>query len=199
MDPVTPQLLLANLPSNLQPSTTLFYYNPQAEDAALQTQALKQTGQATFVNGLSTDSQQQLSVTDQEKLVLYANAMEYAKANDIRLGQALTQQQIGELTQPMLWYVEQTVPEPGCAATGTLACPTVTALMPQVYLPANTSALSADGNIVASDSIKLNFGDKDNGGSVLNTGTIASGGSLTVNTGTLTVIFRHIGATGLPA
>ena len=42
--------------------------------------------------------------------------------------------------------VEQTVPEPGCSATGTLTCPTVTALMPQVYLPANTSALSADGN-----------------------------------------------------
>lgn len=118
--------------------------------------------------------------------MLYANATQYAKANNIQLGQALTQQQIGELTQPMLWYVEQTVPEPGCTATGTLTCPMVTPLMPQVYLPANTSALSADGNIVASDSIKLNFGNKDSGGSVLNTGTIASGGSLTVNTGTLT-------------
>ena len=146
LDPVSPQVLVRNLPSNLQPSTSLFYYNPQAEDAALQTAALKQTGQATFVNGLSSDSKQQLSVTDQEKLVLYANATEYAKANNIQLGQALTQQQIGELTQPMLWYVEQTVPEPGCSATGTLTCPTVTALMPQVYLPANTSALSADGN-----------------------------------------------------
>jgi hypothetical protein len=186
LDRVTPQLLLSNLPANLQPSTTQFYYNPQAEDAALQTQALKETGQATFVNGLSSDSQQQLSITDQEKIVLYANAEQYAKANNVQLGQALTQQQLGELTQPMLWYVEQTVPEPGCSATGTLTCPTVTALMPQVYLPANTSALSADGNIVASDSIKLNFGNKDNGGSILNTGTIASGGSLTVNTGTLT-------------
>jgi len=186
LDPVSPQLLLSNLPANLQPSTTLFYYNPQAEDAALQTAALKQTGQATFVNGLSTDSQLQLSVTDQEKLVLYANAQAYAKANNIQLGQALTQQQIGALTQPMLWYVEQTVPEPGCTATGTLSCPTVTALMPQVYLPANTSSLSADGNIVASDSLQLNFGSKETGGSILNTGTIASGGSLTVTTGTLT-------------
>ncbi len=186
LDPVTPELLVSNLPSDLQPSTSLFYYNPQAESAVLQTAALKQTGQASFVSGLSTDSQLQLSVTDQEKLVLYANATEYAKANDIRLGQALTQQQIGELTQPMLWYVEQTVPEPGCTATGTFSCPTVTALMPQVYLPANTSALSADGNIVASDSLKLNFGSKESGGSVLNTGAITSGGSLTVNTGTLT-------------
>jgi filamentous hemagglutinin len=30
LDPVSPQLLLSNLPANLQPSTTLFYYNPQA-------------------------------------------------------------------------------------------------------------------------------------------------------------------------
>ena len=186
LDAVTPELLLSNLPSNLQPSTALFYYNPQAEDAVLQTAALKQTGQASFVSGLSTDSQLQLSVTDQEKLVLYANATEYAKAHDIQLGQALTQQQIGELTQPMLWYVEQTVPQPGCMSTGTYSCPTVTALMPQVYLPANTSALSADGNIVASDSLALNFGSKETGGSILNTGTITSGGSLTVNTGTLT-------------
>lgn len=186
VDAVTPQLLLANLPPNLQPSTALFYYNPQAEDAVLQTAALKQTGQATFVSGLSSDSQQQLSVTEQEKLVLYANAIQYAKANDIQLGQALTEQQLGELTQPMLWYVEQTVPEPGCTVTGTATCPTVTALMPQVYLPADSSALSADGNIVASDSLKLNFGSKDTGGSILNTGMISSSGSLTVDTGTLT-------------
>lgn len=29
----------------------------------------------------------------------------------------------------MLWYVQQTVPDPECTAT----CPTITALMPQVY------------------------------------------------------------------
>jgi filamentous hemagglutinin len=100
---------LSALPANLQPSTTLFYYNPQEEDLLLQQAALQQTGQASFVNGLSTDSQMQWSVTDQEKLVLYANAQAYAEASNIQLGQALTQQQIGELTQPMLWYVQQTV------------------------------------------------------------------------------------------
>ena len=77
LDPVTPELLVSNLPLDLQPSTTLFYYNPQAEDAVLQTAALKQTGQASFASGLSADSQLQLSVTDQEKVVLYANATEY--------------------------------------------------------------------------------------------------------------------------
>lgn len=86
----------------------------------------------------------------------------------------------------MLWYVEQSVPEPGCQATGNAKCPTVTALMPQVYLPENFSALSAGGQIVASNDLSLNFGSNATGGSVLNTGSITSGGTLTVNTGTLT-------------
>ncbi|PPK40991.1 hypothetical protein B0G57_1534, partial [Trinickia symbiotica] len=54
-DLYSPQLLLSNLPSNLQPSTTLFYYNPQEEDLLLQQAALQQTGKASFVDGLSYD------------------------------------------------------------------------------------------------------------------------------------------------
>ncbi|VVE57239.1 tRNA nuclease CdiA-2 [Pandoraea aquatica] len=145
-----------------------------------------QTGKASFINGLSTDSTSQLSVNDQQKLVLYGNAVEYAKTNNIQLGQALTPEQIAGLSQPMLWYVEQTVPEPGCSATGNAKCPTVTALMPQVYLPENFTALSAGGQILASNDLSLNFGSTATGGSILNTGSITSGGTLTVNTGTLT-------------
>ncbi|VVE76424.1 tRNA nuclease CdiA-2 [Pandoraea anapnoica] len=145
-----------------------------------------QTGKASFINGLSTDSTSQLSVNDQQKLVMYGNAVEYAKTNNIQLGQALTPEQIAGLSQPMLWYVEQTVPEPGCAATGNAKCPTVTALMPQVYLPENFTALSAGGQILASNDLSLNFGNTATGGSILNTGSITSGGTLTVNTGTLT-------------
>ncbi|RKP45887.1 filamentous hemagglutinin N-terminal domain-containing protein, partial [Trinickia fusca] len=180
------QNLLDKLPSSLQPGTTLFYYNPQEEDLLLQQVAMQQTGKAAFVDGLSYDSQNQLSVTEQEKGYLYGNALKYANANGLKLGQALTQAQVSALDKPMLWYVEQTVPDPSCTATGVATCPMVTALMPQVYLPANASALSAGGNIVASDSLKLDFGDAKSGGSVLNTGMIASAGSLTVNTGTLT-------------
>ncbi|VVD71273.1 tRNA nuclease CdiA-2 [Pandoraea iniqua] len=186
IDPVTPQVLLSNLPPSLQPGTTTFYYSPQQEAIQLQQAALMQTGKASFINGLSTDSTSQLTVLDQQKLVLYGNAVEYAKANNIQLGQALTPEQVSGLSQPMLWYVEQSVPEPGCQATGNAKCPTVTALMPQVYLPENFSGLSAGGQILASNDLSLNFGSSATGGSVLNTGSITSGGTLTVNTGTLT-------------
>jgi filamentous hemagglutinin len=179
-----PQTLLDNLPSNLQPSSTLFYYNPQAEDLALQQAALQQTGKASFIDGLTYDSTNNVSVTDQEKAILYQNALNYAEANNLQLGDALTQAQVATLSQPMLWYVEQSVPDPSCVSTGPIACPTVTALMPQVYLPQNWSAMSADGTI-AGQNVTLNF-NQDGNGSVLNTGDIAASNTLTVNTGTLT-------------
>lgn len=84
----------------------------------------------------------------------------------------------------MLWYVEQTVPDPSCTAVGHVTCPTITALMPQVYLPASTSAMSAGGNISGQD-VTLNFG-KGSGGSILNTGSITASNTLTVNTDALT-------------
>ena len=181
---LSPQVLLANLPSTLQPSSTLFYYNPQEEDLLLQQAALKETGKASFVDGLTYDSKNNLSVTEQEKAYLYGNALDYAKQNNVQLGQALTQAQVSALDKPMLWYVEQTVPDPSCHATGTASCPTITALMPQVYLPSTTSALSAGGNIIGQD-VTLNF--EGNGqGSVLNTGSISASNTLTVNTPTLT-------------
>ncbi|VVE57258.1 tRNA nuclease CdiA-2 [Pandoraea aquatica] len=158
LDPISPQVLISNLPASLQPSTTTFYFSPQQESIQLQQAALMQTGKASFINGLSTDSTSQLSVNDQQKLVLYGNAVEYAKTNNIQLGQALTPEQIAGLSQPMLWYVEQTVPEPGCTATGNAKCPTVTALMPQVYLSENFTALSAGGQILASNDLSLSFG-----------------------------------------
>jgi len=181
---VSPQVLLANLPPTLQPSSTLFYYNPQEEDLLLQQAALKETGKASFVDGLTYDSQSTLSVTEQQKAYLYGNALDYAKQNNVQLGQALTQQQVSALDKPMLWYVEQTVPDPSCHATGTASCPTITALMPQVYLPANTSALSAGGNIIGTD-VTLNF-EGNGSGSIRNTGTISASNTLTVNTPTLT-------------
>ncbi|PLZ00439.1 adhesin [Burkholderia sp. WAC0059] len=181
-----PQQLLNALPASLQPSTTLFYYNPQEEDLLLQQSALQQTGEASFINGLSYDGTTGMSVTDQEKAILYENAINYAEQNNLQLGTALTQTQINALTEPMLWYVEQTIPDPTCTATGVGVCPTITALMPQVYLPQNWNALSAGGNIEASQNLTLNFGSASTGGSITNTGTISSGGTLTVNTGTLT-------------
>ncbi|WP_459252343.1 DUF637 domain-containing protein [Paraburkholderia xenovorans] len=181
---LSPQDLLTALPANLQPGSTLFYYNPQEEDLLLQQAALQQTGKASFIDGLTYDSKTNTSVTEQEKAYLYQNPLDYAKANNLQLGDALTQTQINALDKPMLWYVEQTVPDPSCTATGTATCPTITALMPQVYLPSDTSAMSAGGNISGTD-VTLNFG-KGSGGSILNTGSITASDTLTVNTDSLT-------------
>ncbi|WP_232455220.1 filamentous hemagglutinin N-terminal domain-containing protein [Burkholderia ubonensis] len=179
-----PQELLNNLPSSLQPSSTLFYYNPQEEDLLLQQAALRQTGKASFVDGLTYDSKNNVSVTAQEKAYLYQNALDYSNAHGLQLGAALTQTQINALDKPMLWYVEQTVPDPTCHATGVATCPTITALMPQVYLPQDTTAMSAGGNISGRD-VTLKF-NQDGNGSILNTGSITASGTLSVDTHTLT-------------
>ncbi|KVP49715.1 two-partner secretion domain-containing protein [Burkholderia ubonensis] len=179
-----PQELLNNLPSSLQPSSTLFYYNPQEEDLLLQQAALKQTGKSSFVDGLTYDSKHNLSVTEQEKAYLYQNAVDYSKTHGLQLGAALTQTQVNALDKPMLWYVEQTVPDPTCHATGVATCPTITALMPQVYLPQDTQAMSAGGNISGQD-VTLKF-NQDGNGSILNTGSITASGTLSVDTHTLT-------------
>ncbi len=179
---IGPANLIAALPANLQPSSDLFYYNPQEQDLVLQQAALTQTGEASFINCLSC-SASGLSVADQDTALLYQNAVTFATANSIQLGTALTQSQIASLTQPILWYVDETVPDPSCTATGGATCPTVTALMPQVYLPPNYNAQTAEGNIEGSN-VTLNF--DGSGGSVLNTGNITASNTLTVNTPTLT-------------
>lgn len=179
-----PQDLLNNLPSSLQPSSTLFYYNPQEENLLLQQAALKQTGKSSFVDGLTYDSKNNISVTEQEKAYLYQNALDYSKTHDLQLGAALTQTQVNALDKPMLWYVEQTVPDPTCHATGAATCPTITALMPQVYLPQDTTAMSAGGNISGRD-VTLKF-NQDGNGIILNTGSITASGTLSVDAHTLT-------------
>ncbi|ORC51276.1 hypothetical protein B2G74_00445 [Burkholderia sp. A27] len=182
MGSIGPAQLVASQPASLRPDTTQFYYDPFTEDQVLQQAALTQTGQASFISGLSFDNRNQISVANQEKQVLYGNAIQYAKANNLALGTALTQAQIAALDAPMLWYVEETVPQPGCTATGNASCPTVTALMPQVYLPQNYAVVQHDGTITGQDVSLTATG----GGSILNTGSITATDTLTVNGGTLT-------------
>ena len=116
--------------------------------------------------------------------VSYQKALDYAKANNLQLGDAQTQTQVSELDKPMMWYVEQTVPDPSCKATGLVTCPAITALMPQVYLPSDTTAMSAGGNILGTN-VTLNF-NQDGNGSILNTESITASSTLTVDTNTLT-------------
>ncbi|CAG2133597.1 beta strand repeat-containing protein [Cupriavidus plantarum] len=173
---VTPDSLLAQLPPELRPGNVSFYYDPYTESQQLQQAALAQTGQQTFINGLAWDSQNNLSVNDQQKLALYNNAAEYAKTNHITLGQALTDDQVKALDAPMLWYVEQAVPDPRCTAA-TSVCPSVNALVPQVYLPEGyAQALSVPtGGTISGDNIKIAVD-----GQLRNTGQIVASDTLTV-------------------
>jgi filamentous hemagglutinin len=155
---IRPSYLISQLPSNLQPGSVPFYYNPFDENQALQTAALQRLGKASFIDGLAYDNTYQTTVVDQEKYALYANALDYAKAHDLKLGVALSAEQLASLDKPMLWYVEQAVPQPGCTATGGAVCPTVDALMPQVYLPQGYNAVNPDGVINGHD-VTLAFHD----------------------------------------
>lgn len=180
---VTPDYLLSQLPQNLRPGSNVsFYYDPYTEDQKLQQAALQQTGKDSFISGLAWDNQHQLSVTDQEKQALYQNAADYAKDHNILLGTALTQQQINELDKPILWYVEQTVPDPSCNTASSRVCPGVTALVPQVYLPegyAQADAKWTGGNVVGQN-VNLDFT-----GQVRNTGVIAASDTLSVKAASL--------------
>ncbi|CAJ0780582.1 hypothetical protein LMG18090_01210 [Ralstonia mannitolilytica] len=171
---IGPQTLINALPADLRPGSTPFYYDPQAENARLDQQALATTGRTSFINGLTYDNQNHLTVDDQEKLVLYQNAVDYAKAHNIQLGQALSPDQLAALDKPMLWYVTQQVPDPSCMSG---ACPMVSALVPQVYLPPGYSGIEPGGSIVASKSLDLIANNP-----IQNTGTLGSYGSLTSNT-----------------
>ena len=171
---VGPATLINALPADLRPGSTPFYYDPQAENARLDQQALVTTGRTTFINGLTYDNQNHLSVDDQEKLILYQNAVDYAKAHNIQLGQVLTPDQLAALDKPMLWYVTQQVPDPNCMSG---ACPMVSALVPQVYLPPGYSGIEPGGSIVASKSLELLANNP-----IQNTGTLGSYGTLTTNT-----------------
>ncbi len=171
---VGPQTLINALPAELRPGGTPFYYDPQAENQRLDQAALAQTGRTSFINGLTYDSQTHLTVDDQQKLILYQNAVDYAKAHNIQLGQALTPGQLAALDKPMLWYVTQQVPAPNCLSS---ACPMVSALVPQVYLPPGYSGIEPGGSIVASKSLEL-LADNP----IRNTGTLGSYGTLKSNT-----------------
>ncbi|WP_454725791.1 MULTISPECIES: two-partner secretion domain-containing protein [Cupriavidus] len=181
---VTPDSLLAQLPAELRPGNVNFYYDPYTEGQKLQQAALQQTGQDSFINGLAWDSQNQLSVTDQEKLVLYRNAADYAKEHSIALGTALTPEQVSALDAPMLWYVQQAVPDPSCNSLASTACPTVNALVPQVYLPEGyAQALTKPtGGSIAGDNIKL-----DIEGQLRNTGTVTATDTLQVKAGSIEI------------
>ncbi|WP_419183231.1 DUF637 domain-containing protein [Ralstonia solanacearum] len=119
---------------------------------------------------------------DQQQLILYQNAVDYAKAHNIPLGQALTQQQIAQLDKPMLWYVTQQVPDPNCNTVASTACPMVSALVPQLYLPAGyaDAITQPAGGMIAGTNVNVNVD-----GTLRNSGQIVAGDALNVHAGTI--------------
>ncbi|SDG97912.1 filamentous hemagglutinin [Paraburkholderia steynii] len=177
---LSPSALLAALPASLQPSVKQFYYDPYTQAQQVEQAALVATGKSSFYSTPSaTDSSGQSSINNLDTAALYGAALQYAEQHNIALGTQLSETQLAQVNAPMLWYVEETVPEPGCTVTGNGACPTVQALMPEVLLPQNYAVVNADGEITGTN-VTLDYAN-----SILNTGSITAQ-NLTVNTGTLT-------------
>ncbi|VVE72790.1 tRNA nuclease CdiA-2 [Pandoraea captiosa] len=50
LDPVSPQVLISNLPPSLQPSTTTFYFSPQQEAIQLQQPTPENWQKSSYIN-----------------------------------------------------------------------------------------------------------------------------------------------------
>ncbi|MEN6586581.1 MAG: filamentous hemagglutinin N-terminal domain-containing protein [Sulfuricella sp.] len=169
--PVGQSYLLGLLPPDLRPGATPFLMDAWLEQQTLRQAALRETGQSTFLAGLAYDAESGLSVDSQQRALLYQNAARFASAQGIQLGTALSAAQQAQLTQPILWYVE----EPITAPDGT----THTALVPRLYLPAGQLDQMANfaGGVIRGQDITLDAG----AGTIDNTGYVIAGNRLTIN------------------
>jgi filamentous hemagglutinin len=96
-------------------------------------QILQETGGA-FLSGYSSQ--------DDEMAALDNNAAADAASMGLTLGTALTADQIASLTNPTVWYVDETVDGE-------------TVLAPVLYLPPNEAQLTPSGAVIAANNISL--------------------------------------------
>lgn len=157
---LSPEDLLNALPPSLRPGgQPRFLFDAQAEANALRQAALEQTGRAYFVNGLAYDDQLNASLDTQQRQTLYANAAQFANANHLQLGQALSEAQIAKLDAPILWYVDQEIVD----AQGKR----IHVLVPTVYLPQIARSQRADiaGGVIRGNDISVHESSEvDNSG-----------------------------------
>ena len=167
LSPLSPAYLLSLLPENLRASGNsgvgLFYADAYLEEQLLREAALAATGRAYFLAGLAYDDQAKVSVDTQQRAILYENAAAFARTNGLVLGRALTPEQIARLDRPMLWYVEQEVPD-GKGGT-------VRAFVPTVYLPEadRLAMINLSGGTIRADTVSIRVRER-----LTNTGTIAA-------------------------
>ncbi|HLO65321.1 MAG TPA: filamentous hemagglutinin N-terminal domain-containing protein [Azonexus sp.] len=141
------------LPASLQNTGSPFLLNARLEQQAIREAALKETGQASFLG---------MNDPEGERARLYDNAARFATANSIRLGTALSAEQIARLDAPILWYETQTVTGPDGQ--------TIEALVPKIYLPDSSRADLAqlNGGLIKAEHLTI---EAD---SVRNTGYISA-------------------------
>lgn len=150
--PVGQSYPLDLLPPELRPGSTTFLMDAWLEQQALRQAALRETGQSTFIAGLSYDAESGLTVDSQQRALLYQNAARFATAQGVQLGTALSAAQQTKLTEPLLWYVEEPITGPDGK--------TLTALVPKLYLPAGQLDQWANvaGGVIRGQDITLDAG-----------------------------------------
>ncbi|AYD67039.1 filamentous hemagglutinin N-terminal domain-containing protein [Achromobacter sp. B7] len=98
---------------------------------------------------------------DSQYKALMAEGAKFARANNVQLGVALTDEQQRRLTSDLVWLVEQTVTLPDGS--------TDTVLVPKVYLVVRKGDLKGDGTLMAGRDVKLAAD-----GDIVNSGTIGA-------------------------
>ncbi|RZT76340.1 filamentous hemagglutinin [Azospira oryzae] len=173
--PVGGQTLNNLLPAELRNTALPFLFDARLEQQALRDAALRETGQTLFLVGLGYDAETGKSAEEQQRAKLIDAAGRFALAEGIKLGVALTEAQQAKLTEPILWYVEESITGPDGKV--------YTALVPRVYLPQSTreSLVNVAGGMVRGGEVVI---DADKG-AVTNSGYILAEGDLTITAGKL--------------
>lgn len=140
------------LPAELRNTQTSFLLDAYLEREALRQAAFAEAGKASFLASGDVDA---------ERAQLLDAAARFASAQGIHLGVALSDAQRRALTEPILWYVEQTFTGPDGSR--------YTALVPRVYLPESSRqelATSSVGTIEAGQATLTFASDIRNTGSI---------------------------------
>ncbi|WP_184415250.1 two-partner secretion domain-containing protein [Rhodocyclus tenuis] len=140
------------LPAELRNTQTSFLLDAYLEREALRQAAFAEAGKASFLASGDVDA---------ERAQLLDAAARFASAQGIHLGVALSDAQRRALTEPILWYVEQSFTGPDGNR--------YTALVPRVYLPESSRqelATSSVGTIEAGQATLTFASDIRNTGSI---------------------------------
>lgn len=123
------------------------------EQKLLKEQVMNLTG-GRYLKGYTSDDEQYKALMD--------NALEFAKANEVKIGVALTPEQQAKLAKDMVWMVEKNVLLPD----GNV----VKALVPQVYIANDKDKFIGGAAVIAAQDVNVTATND-----ILNQGTIIAG------------------------